>query len=266
MWYMLNKYSKVYFNIVEKRKHFSYCGYTESHHIVPKSIGGSDDACNIVHLSAREHFICHLLLAKMTEGKNKYFMIHAINMMRGNRQNVYVSKNSKIYDMIKRLLSESRKNKPLSEETKQKISESHKGKKLSKSHKENISKGGTGLKRSQSTIEKIRLSHTGSKRSDTSRKKMSDAHKGKKLSEETKRKMSNSHKGKKHSDNSIQKMIQSKKESGYSHSTETREKLSFKALNRETDKCIHCGIVATKANLSRWHNDNCRKNPTIVNI
>ena len=39
--------------------------YTEKHHIIPKSLGGSDDKCNIVELTAREHFVCHLLLSKM---------------------------------------------------------------------------------------------------------------------------------------------------------------------------------------------------------
>lgn len=38
--------------------------YTERHHIIPQSMNGSDDADNIVHLTAREHFLAHLLLWK----------------------------------------------------------------------------------------------------------------------------------------------------------------------------------------------------------
>jgi hypothetical protein len=40
-------------------------GYVEKHHILPRSLGGSDDPSNIVALTAREHYIAHLLLHKI---------------------------------------------------------------------------------------------------------------------------------------------------------------------------------------------------------
>lgn len=43
-------------------------GYTERHHIVPRSLGGSDDADNLIDLTAEDHFFSHLLLAKMHGG------------------------------------------------------------------------------------------------------------------------------------------------------------------------------------------------------
>lgn len=39
--------------------------YKELHHIVPRCMGGSDEHHNLVHLTAREHFVAHRLLAKM---------------------------------------------------------------------------------------------------------------------------------------------------------------------------------------------------------
>lgn len=39
--------------------------YFEMHHILPKSVGGSDNATNKVLLTAKEHYICHHLLAKI---------------------------------------------------------------------------------------------------------------------------------------------------------------------------------------------------------
>jgi hypothetical protein len=39
--------------------------YTEVHHIVPKSFGGTNHKYNLVRLTAREHYIAHLLLWKM---------------------------------------------------------------------------------------------------------------------------------------------------------------------------------------------------------
>lgn len=61
-----NKYTKWYFNIIEKASNDSDF---EKHHITPKSLGGTDLDSNIVKLSYREHYICHLLLTKMCKDK-----------------------------------------------------------------------------------------------------------------------------------------------------------------------------------------------------
>jgi hypothetical protein len=131
-------YSKIYFNIVERRKQSPYDGYVEKHHIVPKSLGGSDDKENLVALSAREHFIAHLLLTKMySEGTPEYFkMIKSFMMMltcKSNNQNRLI--NSKKYECLRiefskvQSLSQKGRNnsqfgKPKSEELKTKISQS----------------------------------------------------------------------------------------------------------------------------------------------
>ncbi|QQM13929.1 homing endonuclease [Acinetobacter phage Morttis] len=44
-------------------------GELETHHIVPKCIGGTNDTTNLVNLTTREHIIAHLLLAKIHGGK-----------------------------------------------------------------------------------------------------------------------------------------------------------------------------------------------------
>lgn len=65
--FLNNKYTKWYFAIVESAKVNSHSGYIEKHHIIPRCMDGSDDASNIVALSARQHFVCHLLLTKMVD-------------------------------------------------------------------------------------------------------------------------------------------------------------------------------------------------------
>lgn len=83
-------YQKIYNEIVNKRNNIKYNGYTETHHIVPKSLNGTNDKSNLVDLSAREHFICHLLLTKMyPEGSVEWIkMVKAfINMFRFNKDN-----------------------------------------------------------------------------------------------------------------------------------------------------------------------------------
>ena len=55
----------------------------EEHHIIPRCLGGSDDKSNLVKLTAKEHFICHLLLTKIyKKGSLEYYkMCHAFLMM-----------------------------------------------------------------------------------------------------------------------------------------------------------------------------------------
>lgn len=76
-------YAKIYNQIIERRLLIPFDGYTESHHIIPKSLGGSDLKDNLVNLTAREHFLCHWILVKMhMHNKNSYHkMIKAFGMM-----------------------------------------------------------------------------------------------------------------------------------------------------------------------------------------
>lgn len=62
-------YEKIYNELVEKAKvrgldKSKHEGYFEIHHILPKSLGGSDDRSNLVMFTGREHFIAHMLLWK----------------------------------------------------------------------------------------------------------------------------------------------------------------------------------------------------------
>lgn len=64
-------------NIIDSAKNRKTDQYTETHHIIPKSIGGTNDSSNLVELTAKEHFICHMLLVKMLEGEHKQKMVYA---------------------------------------------------------------------------------------------------------------------------------------------------------------------------------------------
>ena len=80
-----NKYARWYFQIVEKAHDQGRAkakgDYFEKHHVVPKSLGGSNTPDNLVLLTFREHFICHRLLCKMTSGSSKRKMQHAVATM-----------------------------------------------------------------------------------------------------------------------------------------------------------------------------------------
>lgn len=90
-------YSAVYCALIESRKQspLSEDWYSEEHHIVPKSEGGSDDKSNLVRLSAREHYIAHLLLAKIYDD---YKMYSALTYMQtGRHKNRNFKFNSRLY-------------------------------------------------------------------------------------------------------------------------------------------------------------------------
>jgi hypothetical protein len=77
--YLQNKYSQWYYNIINRAKSRTLddCVYSEKHHIIPRSLGGTNATSNIAVLTAREHFICHCLLPKFTTGQNQVKMFHA---------------------------------------------------------------------------------------------------------------------------------------------------------------------------------------------
>lgn len=93
-----NKYTKWYFNIINnaqisnrlsnsyRRYHkININEYYESHHIIPRSLAGTNDRDNLVLLTPKEHFICHLLLTRMvTNKKHKQKMYFALWNMSNN--------------------------------------------------------------------------------------------------------------------------------------------------------------------------------------
>ena len=52
--------------------------FYERHHIMPRSLGGKDDAGNIVLLTVREHYLAHLLLAHIPGFENQWMSVAAI--------------------------------------------------------------------------------------------------------------------------------------------------------------------------------------------
>lgn len=125
--FLSNKYALWYFQIIEGARQRAPEGYTEKHHIIPKSLGGSNLPENLVSLSAREHFICHLLLTKITSGKDKTKMQWALQMMRryndGQKQRYEPS--AKLYEIARKACAEAvsvtHRGKPKSEASKEKM-------------------------------------------------------------------------------------------------------------------------------------------------
>ena len=84
-----NKYTKHYYLLIEKaiKRNWKKARGRERHHIIPKSIGGTDEKDNLVYLSCREHALCHWALVKMTEGVHYIKMSYAFNGMNADSGN-----------------------------------------------------------------------------------------------------------------------------------------------------------------------------------
>jgi hypothetical protein len=171
------KYTKLYYQIITPTLNRELNTYKELHHIIPRSLGGTDEKDNLTYLTAREHFICHWLLVKMTEGQARSKMIYALQGMRAqnNSQQRYETKiTSRVYEHYRiehaRIHSETMKGRPAW----------NKGIPQTEEHKEKNRQA--ALKRgpkSEETIEKWKKSREGYMHSDETKLKQSLASKGK---------------------------------------------------------------------------------------
>lgn len=175
-------YKKVYDQLILHRQNNKISPnqvYCENHHIIPKSCNGSNDSSNLVYLTAREHFIAHMLLMHIMEGTiYESAMAYAYKRLCTSHHNhlAKIKVNSKLFTILRERANKNLKNRirinngvrqkniypaqldeyldkgyrigglPMSSETKQKMSRAHIGKKINFSPE--------GLKRLQESCQK----------------------------------------------------------------------------------------------------------------
>lgn len=157
-------YQNIYNQIIERAKTRQLEGYKEKHHIIPKCIGGNNKKENIVELTAREHFLCHLLLIEIYPDSEK--LKYALYLMSIGRCINYkeFKVSSRLYERLKIEFSNLMKTKKL-----------NLGKKFSKKHREKLSKAHLGKKDSKETKNKKSLAKVGHKKDKNWRKNLSES-------------------------------------------------------------------------------------------
>jgi len=193
--------------------------YYEKHHIIPKSLGGNNLKTNLVYLTAREHFICHLLLPKFCTGENRTKMLYAKWRMCNNPKKDYIV-TSRTYQKSK-------------EEFVTILSTIGNGGQFKKG-KPSWNKG---IPRTEEVKQAISKANSGKKRPD----RTSDS-----FTEDWKLKISQSKKG------------CETWNKGITHSDKTKELMSAKARQRPKKICQHCHKKVSPSNFFRWHGDNCK--------
>lgn len=245
----MNKYEKWYANITKRGQEFRNLPYTEAHHIIPKSIGGSNNSENLTALTAREHFIAHWLLTKIYFGKERYQLLNALQGMRRenpNQERYHTKITARVYANLKEEWSK------LSSEKFSGQGNGFYGKHHTAEVKKRISEANKGRVQPDHEKQKQIAAITGRKRapfSDEWRANLGKNHKSKNgtydcsIKEETKKKISDKLRGR--------KQTQEEK---------ARRSASVKALclKREKKLCPHCNLMIAVNGYARWHGDNCK--------
>lgn len=90
-------YQKIHDLIISRAKNRNLKCYTETHHIIPRCMGGSDNEVNLVKLTPEEHYVVHQLLVKIYP--DNYKLVKAANKMCQGRAN------NKLYGWLRRRLA-----------------------------------------------------------------------------------------------------------------------------------------------------------------
>lgn len=208
--------------------------YKESHHIVPKCMGGDDSLNNLVKLTARQHYLAHWLLYKIYGTSSLVHAWHSMSRIGVGQTNRTI--NSHLFDYCKkqRRIHLSKQysgegnnfyGKSHSESTRRRLSELHSGKVYktdkqiqewvdsvakrpkSKEHREKIGRKGFVMLQHIVTREIVRVPYS-------------------------------------------------------DYRTLSDEWINPRKLNPEKKyKCLYCDMVTTSSNLKRWHNDKCKRKP-----
>ena len=162
----INRYNRY----IDSLKGQVVSGYSEKHHILPKAFGGSDDATNLIELTARQHFVAHWILSRAHGGKMAnafWLMVHATK--KNSRYDGFVL--SRVYEEARKMHSESQKGRVVSEETKLLVSQFHTGRKRSEETCKRISDGSKGKQFSETHRENLKLAQIGKKQSEETKNK-----------------------------------------------------------------------------------------------
>jgi hypothetical protein len=274
-----SKYNRWYENLVIKAKNRAKPeGYTERHHIIPRSLGGSNSKDNLVDFTAREHYIAHLLLWKMKfSPKHHNKMTMALHIMvngSGNeKQDRSYLVSARLYEAhrkdLRKVMSETLTGpgnpfygKTHTEATRQKIVEANARTKAVRSAK--LTGEGNGFYGKKHTAEALaKIGEESAKLHTPERKKaysdrMKIRWKNPEYIQEMKEKMSVINAAKDYKE-IARKVVETKKRLGIKSILTHEGKQRLLIALARTKQCEHCNKEVRLTHYGRWHGDKCKQ-------
>lgn len=174
-----------YESLMESWKEKPHDGPTETHHILPRCMGGTDAPENLVNLPVRVHFVAHVLLVECTRARSHYKLASALARMSGHGKysspELYEEVRTKVREAMsgsnnpqygkpgpmlgrkfslqhKRKISESQRGKIITEDQKKAASRKMTGRTLTAEHRKKISEG---LRNSVCDLSKTKITEEG---------------------------------------------------------------------------------------------------------
>lgn len=140
-----NKYTKWYWQIIERARFREIDCYVEKHHIIPRCMEGSNTSENIVKLTGREHFIIHKLLVKMFTGFDRKRMGFALWRFMSECKNHSGRKSlsSREFEMVRKMVNDTMKGIKPSQACYDALSKKLKGVPLTDEHKQKLREANT---------------------------------------------------------------------------------------------------------------------------
>ena len=207
-------------------------GYIEKHHIVPKSMGGSNKQSNIICLTSRQHYLAHWMLWKAFKNKSMTAAFFFLSHKTGNKyQQRYIP--SRVFESLRIAHS-------------QNLSARLKGHKQSSETINHRAAMNSGKIRPKEAVKITAEKNTGKKRSDASKLNI----KAGQLLIANVRCI--------HCDIITTPANYAK---WHGDKCPILTGISIKTGPRPVSTCPHCGIVGAVALLKRWHFNFCKQAP-----
>lgn len=249
-------YSRIYREFIADRRlrEHGLTGYTEKHHIKPRSLGGGDEPENLIRLTAGDHFFAHLLLAK-AHGGGLWYAVNALvaNQHIGDRRKdrAFTIRARRYYEQMRAgfAAAHSARMKGVHAGEKHPMY----GKPCSPIALEKLNAriaAGFNPMDDPATREKIRQSLLGREMSPEWREKIAASRRGKPLSAATRANMSRGHKGKKLPQETIDKIAAANR--GKKRTPEQVEAMRARLTGRKLSPEHVAKLLPHLAKLSRF--------------
>lgn len=245
-------YQKHYDALIHRAKWRVLDGYAERHHIVPKCMGGGDEAENLVLLTAEEHYVAHQLLVKIFPGERK--IVYAAWAMTHGKW-----RSNKKYGWLKRKRADAQRGTTHTPEARKKISEKAKGRVLTPERKELFLAGRRGKKNTEEHNRKVSEALRGKKKSAAHVQAIIEARAKVDFTPELREKLA-ANRGKKLNEKQRAALLAATKGKPLSDEHKAKVSAAKKGCAQPVLICPHCSKTGGSSLMKRWHFDNCKVN------